>query len=518
MNNTDEELEALFNRIADGLASEADQQLLGDLLRSSPEARRAYRQFIALHSALQWNYVAAVSKERSSRLPPTAPFRGFRRKWLWAIVGGVVAASIMAVAVLKTSYLSNPNPTAALDSTTSSPAALLVNESAAEFAMGRAPNGTKLVPGEYELLKGMVHLRFELGAEMVLNGPAKFVVKDSQYVRLEYGAIRVIVPPAAKGFTVKTSDADYIDIGTEFGLRVDAGSNGSDLYVFDGQVNIAEPKTGNVWSEVKEGNSMRYADGAASKPPTLKSSDFPTPGAVGLGRWQQYKRDVLASKSLLAFFSFVRTQDESVLFNEAGKDIANGRVVGAKWVSGRWPGKDALMFSHDTDWVQLEIPGEHDELTIATWLNIDRLDYAFNAILNSDGYEAGDTHLQLNRQGFPRGGVLVNGNFTEKIFDRPVPLGEWVHVASVTNMRARSYKIYVNGVLSRERHWPNDEVLRPGLCRLGNWLPDAINKSSSRALRGRIDELVIWDRVLPEDELLHLVEGGMPTSMSKKKE
>ena len=38
MNPLHSDLEALFNRVADGIASEADEQQLGELLRSSPEA------------------------------------------------------------------------------------------------------------------------------------------------------------------------------------------------------------------------------------------------------------------------------------------------------------------------------------------------------------------------------------------------------------------------------------------------------------------------------------------------
>ena len=46
----------LFSRIADGVQSEDDEQQLLDLLGHSPEARREFREFMALHSALQWDY------------------------------------------------------------------------------------------------------------------------------------------------------------------------------------------------------------------------------------------------------------------------------------------------------------------------------------------------------------------------------------------------------------------------------------------------------------------------------
>ena len=65
-----EDLEGLFNRLADGIASEADERLLGDLLRASPEARRAYREFMTLQSALHWDYVATAAPEPPA---PSAP-------------------------------------------------------------------------------------------------------------------------------------------------------------------------------------------------------------------------------------------------------------------------------------------------------------------------------------------------------------------------------------------------------------------------------------------------------------
>ncbi len=44
---------------------------------------------------------------------------------------------------------------------------------------------------------------------------------DSMHVRREYGKLRVIAPPSAKGFSIVTPDAEYNDLGTEFGLAQD---------------------------------------------------------------------------------------------------------------------------------------------------------------------------------------------------------------------------------------------------------------------------------------------------------
>ena len=517
MTTTDSNLEELFNRLADGLASEADECTLAELLRDSPVGRRAYREFMALHSALHWDYVAAAGPELPQPSTVPAPPRGhsWRAGWFAAFGAGVLLASAAAVAL----FLLRPVPPAALEQSASPPkpdapkadaiAALLVDGVGAEFATGRAPDGVRFGPGEYELVKGIVHLRFAQGADMVLVGPARIEVTDAQRTRLVQGQVRVIAPPTAKGFTVATRAANYVDLGTEFGLRVDPASGASDLYVFDGQVDVTDPRSGAVRS-VTGGKSTRSVDGRPADAPPLKEGDFPTPGTIGLKRWEQYELEMRKDRTLLAFFPFRRQIDESVLANAVEGGMGDGRIVGARWTTGRWPGKDGLLFDRDADFARVTIPGEHPDLTIAAWVKVERIDFVLNAILNSDGYEPGGIHFQLNRQGFPRGGVIVAGSFKDPFVGKPLPLGQWVHVASVISTRTRSQQIYVNGALARERTWQNDVLVRPGACRIGNWLADPKDQFPTRALRGQMDELAVWSRALQKEEVGRLVEAGRP--------
>jgi ferric-dicitrate binding protein FerR (iron transport regulator) len=530
MNSQGVDLEGIFNRLADGIASAADEQFVGEMLRADSHARRAYREFMALHSALHWDYVATAAPEPQQQSAPPVTRTDSRWGWLVSFAAGTVVATVILLAVLQpfaSMTADNPGTSAVGDQRNDIPgeenagegargsegaiAALLVDEVGTRFADESSPDGVQFRPGEYELLEGIVHLRFAQGADVVLASPARLVVKDAQHIRLTYGKIRITAPPTAKGFTVSTPAADYVDLGTEFGLRVDRRSGASDLYVFDGQVNVADPQSGKILSEVTEGESSRYVEGLGGAAPAFRENEFPTPGAIGFQRWQQYEEALRRDESLLAFFPFRKTADESVLVNGLTDDaMADGRIEGARWTTGRWPGKDALLFDRDTDFAEIEIPGEHRELTIAAWIKVDRLDHVFNAILNSDGYDLGDIHLQLTRQGIPRGGVAVGGNFEETISGDSVPLGRWTHIASVTSTRTRSHQIYINGVLARERRWQVDQVLRPGLCRIGNWLAVENVGPMTRAFRGRVDELAIWSRALSKDELARLVEAGRP--------
>jgi len=509
-------LRALANALIDGTATPADAERLSALLRDQPELRDDYLSYLDTHAVLCWEFRDLAGAAASAAAPSGSVGNGRRWKiasWFPWLVSGL-AAAVALVAVLRPGNQGQPSPGAVHPTPPAdSIVALLVDETGAEFAPEHGPQGVRLGPGTYELRRGIVHLRFAQGADVVLAGPARLDVRDAQHIRLANGKVRVTAPPTAQGFTVATRAVDYVDLGTEFGLRVDAESGTSDLYVFDGQVNVADPRSGKVLSEVLVGKSSRSIAGKLTAAPPLKESDFPSPGSIGLKRWEAYERERLQDPGLLAFYPFRRSADESVLVNGVqGDPVAHGRVVGARWTTGRWPGKGALLFDRDTDFAQIDIPGEHQELTMAAWLKVERLDYVYSAILNSDGYDLGKTHLQLTRQGFPRGGVAVHGNFQDRVEGRPVPLGKWAHVALVISASNRCSQIYVNGQLSRERHWRGEQVIRPGSCRLGNWLPHPKEKDEfkERAFRGQIDELAIWSRALAREELERLVKAGQP--------
>lgn len=134
--------------------------------------------------------------------------------------------------------------------------------------------------------------------------------------------------------------------------------------------------------------------------PEIDGDEFPTLGAIGFQRWQQYEHPLRADERLLAFFPFRRVSDESALVNSHHESpIAAGRIEGARRTTGRWPGKATLLFDRDSDFVRLHIPEEHQERSIAVWLRVDRFDFGLNAILNADGHESGRLSLPTNASG-----------------------------------------------------------------------------------------------------------------------
>jgi len=393
--------------------------------------------------------------------------------------------------------------------------AMLVDEAGAVYAQPRQQGEVRFDPGSYELKSGTVHLRFVNGADLVVEGPATFEIRDAFRTDLVAGRVRAIVPPTAKGFTVVTREVAFEDVGTEFGLSRDAATGESLIHVFDGQVNLRNgDASGSLLRSVYGGESMGYRDGRLNESPEMNASEFPSPENIGHLRWTLQRRERLADPGLIAWFPFERAANASLLVN-AVRDhgVPDGRIAGARWTTGRWPGKQALWFDRESDFAEIEIPGEHTELTVAVWLRVERLDREMIAILNSNGTDDGDLHFQMNRLGLPRGGLQGLDRVYQRWVGNPIPIGKWVHVASVTSLPERRSVFYVNGQPVHEAELKgNDVPIRPGHCRLGNWFAERLaSRESSRALRGLIDELSIWNRALSASELVALAESGRPS-------
>ena len=500
-----------------GRISESEFEVLQDRLRADAELRAELRALAEVEEGLSALALAKANDPTITTRPEPKPRAvSFRSLWLpWSIA--VVACVVAVLAwwsprgAVRDRALSQSGPKAASEVT-----AMLVDEAGAVFARPRQPGEVRFDPGSYELESGTVHLRLVNGADLVVEGPARFEIRDAFRTDLAAGRVRAIVPPTAHGFTVVTRDVAYEDVGTEFGLSVDAATGESLMRVFDGQVNLRRGNaSGALLRSVHVGDSVSFRDGRVQESPPVDVGEFPSPGDIGHLRWAAQRKQRLADPGLIAWFPFERGGNASQLVNAVREHgVPDGRIAGARWATGRWPGKQALWFDRDSDFVEIEIPGEHAELTVAVWLKVDRFEHEMNAILNSNGADQGDLHLQMNRLGLPRGGLLGVGRPNQRWVGNPVPTGKWVHVASVLSVPQRRHVIYVNGLPVLESGLANDDVLlQPGQCRLGNWFnAGRVSRGdSSRALRGLVDELSIWNRALSASEVTALTESGRPS-------
>ncbi|MEM0970080.1 MAG: LamG-like jellyroll fold domain-containing protein, partial [Verrucomicrobiota bacterium] len=473
------------------------------------EARRQLRLQATISEGLLERGPEREDNERRTILTFPPPLTANAIPW-----GIAAAACILALGLLVRGPSSSPLEVRG-DAEEETVMALLVNEAGAVFAEDRGPEAVRFGAGRYSLEEGAAHLRFSNGADLVLRAPVRFSIEDAFSLALSEGDVRAIVPPSAQGFTIATSGIHYEDLGTEFGLRVKGEE--SLLHVFDGRVDAKDPDSDRLLESVGRGESYRF-DGERLAPGEgeLALDRFLTPDSIGFLRWQAQREMLLADPSLIAWYSFdARKGEANTLPNEVEQEgiVSDGSIQGARWVSGRWPGKGALLFDRDEDYVELSVAGELEEFTVACWVKANRLDYALNAIFDSNEWNEGDVHFQLNRLGF----AAVSGyTGREKPLEQlaPLPMGQWVHLVGVLSTKTRESSVYVNGELATRDSLAEGTILRPGVCRLGNWKWDGEWPSTpKRAFRGTMDEVAMWSRALSPDEIQELMREGRPAAL-----
>lgn len=97
-------------------------------------------------------------------------------------------------------------------------------------------SGTRLTNRKEPLLlqTGFIEIEFDGGAKVLIEAPASFRLKSDERMVLNSGQLFASVPGSAQGFIVDTPYSYIIDMGTEFGVRVEQDGT-SDLHMFKGK-------------------------------------------------------------------------------------------------------------------------------------------------------------------------------------------------------------------------------------------------------------------------------------------
>jgi hypothetical protein len=145
--------------------------------------------------------------------------------------GAVAAALLVAASISMVGYVLMSRPTYI---------GTLTEASAARWktAPANIAVGAFLQDGqELELISGTAVITFSNGARLYMEGPTTVRIDSPKDVQLVSGKIAAKVPIPAIGFTVHSSLADFIDLGTEFTVQLDAERT-FQLHVFDGLVEV----------------------------------------------------------------------------------------------------------------------------------------------------------------------------------------------------------------------------------------------------------------------------------------
>lgn len=109
-----------------------------------------------------------------------------------------------------------------------------------EFGIGyRLVNHTRPI----WLKRGIVKIRFDYGAEVIVEGPAEIELESAEKMKMSYGRVFANVPEQAAGFMVHTPYSKVIDLGTAFGVKVDVDGV-TDVHMFKGKASLIPGASG----------------------------------------------------------------------------------------------------------------------------------------------------------------------------------------------------------------------------------------------------------------------------------
>ena len=209
----------LAERHLHGGLSEAETAALDERLRNDPEALTLFAQ--ALHLDAELRFDQSLTRD----LPIALPKPRFQ-SWRYLVTAAAAACITLAAGWL----LMSPAPRSV---------ATLTQAKQCQWAGSSLPTvqGARLSPGTLDLVEGIATLRFDSGAEIVLEAPATVEVLDAMNCRLKRGTVVADVPSSAHGFSIDTTQAKVVDWGTKFGLS--AGDNGNyRVQVLEGRVDV----------------------------------------------------------------------------------------------------------------------------------------------------------------------------------------------------------------------------------------------------------------------------------------
>lgn len=218
-------------RYTDGRLTNAEAVALDERLKTDAEARRIFAEALHLGAELRHESNASIAAAPAI----SAPARPKTYFWRYA------AAMVLSLGV---GMWMSPRP-----QNQPRMVATLVKARACQWAGSTLPTveGARLPAGTLDLVEGLATLKFDSGAEVVMEAPATIEVTDAMNCQLKRGTVVADVPPSAKGFTIDTAQAKVVDWGTRFG--VSAGDDGNYMVqVLEGRVDVNHKGT----TEIKQ--------------------------------------------------------------------------------------------------------------------------------------------------------------------------------------------------------------------------------------------------------------------------
>jgi hypothetical protein len=248
-------LRHLLSEHFNGTLDPRGQEELDYLLSSFPAAREMYWQYVEVHAGLSIKCNADGVCEQSAVCLRKTGIDSWRR---WASYGLAAAVLLVALGAVFTSsvLLQKPSKEANIQQLADESADSLKAEvhenvlgilrplvEASHWSFGKPGerNRTRFMAGDTLWIdSGAVELQLTNKTVARLEAPAIIQMLSLERARVLKGKITVDVAKGAEGFTVETTSAEVIDLGTVFSVDVDDAA--TDVIVFEGKVDLKYSK------------------------------------------------------------------------------------------------------------------------------------------------------------------------------------------------------------------------------------------------------------------------------------
>jgi hypothetical protein len=249
------EVRDLCDVLLDGQLTLEQHARLETLVRTEPDARRTYVEYLHLHAALRDHARAGQPKPLAEILAMSAsesagdrtsrnstqtliafPWRGRQ--------GALALAASLALLIggIAFGWLGGKSFSA---KSPQRPFATLVSAKGCRWQSSGLPTevGAPLGAGRLHLAEGIAKVEFPSGVGLTLEGPADLELRDATHCFLHSGAIVAHVPETVSAFTVETAAARVNDRGVDYAVSANADGRAL-VQVFNGQLHVRHQHSG----------------------------------------------------------------------------------------------------------------------------------------------------------------------------------------------------------------------------------------------------------------------------------
>lgn len=496
------ELRSLFAAYASGEITAEQLQAMEAALREDAVFRGEFIEYLNIDSALgdlaaltsaevadiELDTVAVATAE-SARGKTTEIRAGRRNPGLLAII--VVTAMLLASTTLWIGRSANRpiDPVATI----------VTNVDALLLRNGNVWNDGQLPIGQYELNRGLLHLRFAGGVTVYLEAPAEFEPLSRQRMALRSGRLSANVPPEGIGFTVQTPEAEVIDFGTEFSVDVSAGA--SEVHVFEGLVRVQPRSRRNVDAgraiDLRASQAVKIED-VVAKPVEIELATDRFIRTFDESR-HSYSRTVKRLSPVAFYRMAIRDQGLTCVPPKYSGVVLTGDGTRPPHARGVFAGGSLRVLADSTGRggrVDSPPPLQSGELTLSVFVYLERR--AGNAIaVTNIRDDEGAFALGLNEDGCLQATVRNDQGELQSVSDKALlPLRTWCHLAMTVD--GDQLRLYSDGQLVATAA----PASLAGNKAKAMWF--GTDSGGLHMWDGRIDEVALFDKALSSEQITEL--------------